>query len=124
MTRTYRAPELTIEAAHVEAFALAIGADPGRGVPPTYAAVYALSTTARQLFEDPDAKVDFAHLVHAEQEFEWERHPEVGETVHAIGRVTSDRERRGLRFIGFETDCSGADGLPFCRSKALFVIRP
>jgi N-terminal half of MaoC dehydratase len=123
LTKSYEALGFSVEAHDVDAFAQAIGADPRRGVPPTYAAVYALATTARQLFEDPDAKVDFAHLVHAEQEFEWERHPEVGETVNAIGRVTSDNERRGIRFIGFETECKDAEGSPICRSKALFVIR-
>ena len=123
MTRTYEAHHFKIETADVEAFAYAIGADPRAGVPPTYAAVYALSTTARQLFDDPEAKVDFAHLVHAEQEFEWQRHPEMGETISALGRVISDSDRRGMRFITFETECKDAEGGPICRSKALFVIR-
>lgn len=108
----------------MEAFARAIGADPGAGVPPTYAAVYALGTTAPQLFEDAEAAVDVARLVHAEQEFSWDRHPEVGETLEAAGRVTSDLDRRGLRMIGFETDCRDSSGRPLARSRALFVIRP
>lgn len=106
------------------AFARAIGADPDAGVPPTYAAVYALGTTAPQLFADEAAKVDFARLVHAGQEFSWERHPEVGETVTARGRVVSDTERRGMRFLTFETSVTDAEGRPLCRSEALFVIRP
>jgi hypothetical protein len=106
----------------VAAFARALDAEPGGGVPPTYAAVYALGTTAAQLFEDPDAAVDFAGLLHAEQEFTWERHPEVGETVTSQGRVAADVERRGMRFITFETDVTAA-GEPVCRSRALFVIR-
>ena len=56
------------------------------------------------------------------QEFEWERHPEVGETVTSQGRVAADVERRGMRFITFETDVT-AGGTPVCRSRALFVIR-
>ncbi len=110
-----------IEASHVEAFARALGADPADGVPPTYAAVYALGTTARQLFEDPEAAVDFARLLHREQEFEWQRQPEVGEMVTAQGQVTSDVERRGIRFIALESSVS-AGGAPFCRSRAVFVI--
>ena len=104
-------------------FARAVSADPDAGVPPTYAAVYALSTTARLLFADPEAHVDFSHLVHAEQEFEWERHPEVGETISATGKVTSDSDRRGMRFIGFESRCTDSSDRPICRSRALFVIR-
>ncbi len=106
------------------AFARAIDADPAAGVPPTYAAVYALWTTAPQLFGDAVAAVDFGRLVHAEQEFAWERHPEVGESVKATGRVAADIERRGARFITFETAVSAADGSALCSSRALFVVRP
>ena len=105
------------------AFARALGVGPAAGVPPTYAAVYALGATAPQLFEDEDAGVDFGRLLHAEQEFEWERQPQVGETVTARGRVTTDLERRGARFITFETDVT-VDRERLCRSRALFVVRP
>lgn len=104
------------------AFARALGEDAAEGVPPTYAAVYALWATAPQLFEDPEAAVDLANLLHAEQAFEWQRHPQVGETVTSQGRVAADVERRGMRFITFETDVTAA-GEPVCRSRALFVIR-
>ncbi len=112
-----------IEPERVEAFARSVGADPADGVPPTFATVYALGATAPQLFGDEEAAVDFAHLLHAEQEFEWHRHPRVGETVTSRGRVASDVSRRGMRFISFETDTSDASGQPICRSRALFVIR-
>ena len=120
--REYPPVELTIEADRVAAFARALGLDPGEGVPPTYAAVYALGSTAPQLFADEEAGVDFANLLHAEQEFEWERQPEVGETVIARARVSSDSERRGVRLIRFETLVT-AGGSPLCRSNALFVVR-
>lgn len=106
----------------MEDFARAVGADPARGVPPTFAGVYALGATAPQLFQDPEAAVDFANLLHAEQEFEWTRHPEVGETVVSQGRVVADQRRRGMRFLGFETSVS-CRGQPICRSRALFIIR-
>ena len=113
--------ELDIERA--AAFARAIGADPAAGVPPTFAGVYSLGATAPQLFEDPEAAVDFAKLLHAEQEFEWTRQPEPGETVTSQGRVASYMTRRGMRFVSFETETTGADGVPICKSRALFVIR-
>jgi hypothetical protein len=106
----------------VAAFARSLGLDPADGVPPTYAAVYALGATAPQLFGDEEAAVDFANLLHAEHEFKWERHPEVGETVVAQGRVASDVERRGTRLIRFETAVTAA-ARPLCRSSALFVVR-
>ena len=118
----YPPVEFTIEVDHVAAFARALGTDPADGVPPTYAAVYGLGPTAVQLFADPEAAVDYANLLHAEQEFEWERHPLVGETVTSCGRVSADVERRGMRFITFETDVTAGDE-PLCRSRALFVVR-
>jgi acyl dehydratase len=121
--RTYPAVKFEIELEHVERFARAIGADPADGVPPTFAAVYALWTTAPQLFADEEAAVDFSKLLHAEQEFAWTRHPRVGETVTSRGRVASDADRRGMRFVNFETDTFDETGAPVCRSRALFVIR-
>jgi hypothetical protein len=120
--KEYPPVESTLDADRVAAFARSLGQDPADGVPPTYAAVYALGTTAPQLFDDPEAEVDFSHLLHAEQEFEWDRHPRVGETVAAQARVVSDQERRGMRFLTFETRCT-VGGEPLCRSRALFVIR-
>jgi len=121
--RTYPAVRFEIELDAVAAFATAIGADPADGVPPTFAAVYSLGVTAPQLFGDDEAAVDFANLLHAEQEFEWQRHPLVGETVISRARVASDTSRRGMRFVSFETDTTDEQGAPLSRSRTLFVIR-
>src|SRR5713226_6133316 len=104
MERTYPPVRFEIKPERAAAFALAIGADPAAGVPPTFAAVYSLGATAPQLFGDEDAAVDFARLLHAEQEFVWARHPKPGETVTSRGRVVSDINRRGMRLLTFETD--------------------
>jgi hypothetical protein len=122
--RAYPSVTFEIEPARAAAFARAIGADPEAGVPPTFAAVYSLGVTAPQLFGDPDAAVDFARLLHAEQEFTWTRHPLPGETVSSQGHVSSDVSRRGMRFVSFETETTDTAGEPLCRSRALFVIRP
>ena len=121
--RTYPAVRFEIDSERVADFARAIGADPADGVPPTFAATYALEATVPQLFGDEEAAIDFARLLHAEQEFEWRRHPRVGETVTSRGRVASDTNRRGMRFVSFETDTTDDQGSPVCRSRALFVIR-
>ncbi len=121
--RTYPAVTFDIDPARVDAYARAIGADPADGVPPTFAAVYSLGATAPQLFGDPEAAIDFARLLHAEQEFVWSRHPKPGETVSSQGRIDTDISRRGMRFVTFETQTRGAGGDEICRSRALFVIR-
>lgn len=121
--KQYDPVTVDLDAEHVAAFAWAIGADPAEGVPPTYAAVYCLGATAPQLFGDEEAGVDFARLLHAEQEFSWERHPSVGDTVTSQARVSSDIDRRGMRFVTLETDTRDAGGRALCHSRALFVIR-
>jgi hypothetical protein len=121
--RTYPPVSFQIEPDRVEAYARAIGADPADGVPPTFAAVYSLGATAPQLFGDAEAAVDFARLLHAEQEFTWARHPRLGETVTSRGHVASDVSRRGMRFVTYETETTDGAGIPLCRSKALFVVR-
>jgi hypothetical protein len=121
--RTYPPVSFQIEPERAAAFARAIGANPEAGVPPTFAAVYSLGVTAPQLFGDPDAAVDFARLLHAEQEFTWTRHPRPGESVSSQGHVASDVSRRGMRFVSFETETTDSAGEPLCRSRALFVIR-
>ena len=121
--RTYAPVKFSIGGERVEAFAKAIGANPADGVPPTFAAVYSLGVTGPQLFGDQEAAIDFGKLLHAEQEFEWTRHPRVGETVESRGHVASDISRRGMRFVTFETETVDADGSSLCRSRALFVIR-
>ena len=97
--KQYPPVAVEIEADNVAEFAWSIGADPHDGVPPTYAAVYCLGATASQLFGDEEAAVDFSRLLHAEQEFDWTSHPEVGDKVHSQARVTSDINRRGMRFV-------------------------
>jgi len=121
--KTYTAVTFEIDKERVAAFARAIGGNPAGGVPPTFAAVYSLGATAPQLFGDPEAAIDFAKLLHAEQEFAWARHPEPGETVTSQGRIASDVSRRGMRFVSFETETKGANGQDICKSRALFVIR-
>lgn len=121
--KRYDPVTVDIDAEHVAAFAWAIGADPADGVPPTYAAVYCLGATAPQLFGDDQADIDFGRLLHAEQEFVWEKHPSVGENVTSQATVTADQTRRGLRFVTLETDSKSKDGAQLCHSRALFVIR-
>lgn len=120
--KSYPPVASVIEAERVRAFAEAIGADPAAGVPPTYAAVYALFATATSLYGDPDAAIDFRRLLHSEQEFSWERHPEVGDKVVAAGRVAEDVDRRNLRLLTYDTDVSSG-GRAVCTSRMVNVIR-
>jgi primosomal replication protein N len=120
--KQYEAVELETDAERVRAFADAVGADPDAGVPPTFAFV-GVFHTGMQMALDEDAKVNIAMLVHGEQEFTWARHPEVGEKLTAQGRIASDDDRRGLRFLTLETEINDAEGRPVVSSRMLDIIR-
>ena len=120
--KQYEPVEFETEAARVRAFAEAVGADPEAGVPPTYAFV-AVFHAGMQMVLDEEAKVNLAMLVHGEQEFTWERHPEVGETFTAQGRIASDDDRRGMRFLTLSVDIKDPGGKPVVASRMLDIIR-
>ena len=120
--KQYEAVPFETEADRVRAFAEAVGADPDAGVPPTYAFIGTFQTGAQMIF-DEDAKVNLAMLVHGEQEFTWERHPEVGEQLTAQGRIASDDDRRGMRFLTLETEIKDAEGRRIAGSRMLDIIR-
>ena len=120
--KRYEPVEFETDEARVRAFAEAVGADPDAGVPPTYAFIGTFETGAQMIF-DEDAKVNLAMLVHGEQEFTWERHPEVGEKLTAQGRIASDDDRRGLRFLSLETEIKDREGKPVVTSRMLDIIR-
>jgi MaoC dehydratase-like protein len=120
--KQYEPVSFETDEARVRAFAEAVGADPDAGVPPTYAFIGTFETGAQMIF-DEDAKVNLAMLVHGEQEFTWERHPEVGEKLSAQGRIASDDDRRGMRFLTLETAINDSDGKPVVTSRMLDIIR-
>lgn len=119
---TYAPVPFATERQRVAAFARAVGADPEAGVPPTYAFV-GVFASAINVVLDPALQVNVGMLVHGEQEFTWERHPEVGEDLTAETAIGGDEQRRGLRFLRLETEVKDAEGRPAVRSRMLNVIR-
>jgi len=105
--RTYPPVAFQIEADRAAEFARAIGADPTAGVPPTFAAVYSLGVTAPQLFADTLAAVEFARLLHAEQDMEFLAPLRPGDEITTVAKVASIEARPGGEAA------QGADGRLF-----------
>ena len=72
-------------------------------VPPTFltAAEFAAFPA---VIADPDLALDFARVVHGEQEYEWRRPLRVGETLTARSRIASAKVRGSLGFLTIETE--------------------
>jgi acyl dehydratase len=124
--------EITVEPASVFAYVQAIGdrnpAYPqtpddaaGKVAPPGYAAVYALGAGSLSLLS---AGIAPSRLIHAGQEFTWERAVRMGEKLTARGRIAEVSRKRSLQFVSAEVVVSDADGHPVCRSLATILVLP
>lgn len=66
--------------------------------------------------------IQMQDLLHAEQEYRWERALVVGDAPRVRTWLAESRERRGMRFVVFETAVETEDG-PIGGSRTLFVVR-
>lgn len=122
--------DLPIEKDHVRRFALAVGEDnpifydddaareagfPAPIAPPTF--------TVTQIFQVPreererrlGANLDYARVLHGEQEFVYKRLPFVGETLKGRMRIAKDFEKEGgrggtMRFVTYESVFTDVEG--------------
>ncbi len=89
---------------------------------PSFAAVYAL-LGARNLFFDPEIKINMAMLVHGEQEFEWYRPARPGDVMTVTGKITEIYEKKDLDFVVYEARAVNQEDELVCVARATFVIR-
>ncbi len=122
--------ELPVTAEKVADFALAVGEDnqiffdadvarhdgfPAPVAPPTF--------TVTQIFQIPreerekrlGANLDYARVLHGEQEFIYERLPVAGETLRGTLRIAKDFVKEGkrggsMRFVTYESTFTDAEG--------------
>ena len=123
--------DLPVAEDHVKRFAAAVGEEnnplyfdpqaaqemglPGAIAPPTF--------TVTQIFQVPrddreqrlGANLDYARVLHGEQEFVYKRLPAAGETLKGTMRISKDFEKEGkrggsMRFVTYETVFTDAGG--------------
>ena len=122
--------QLPVDAERVIQFATAVGEDndvffdaeaaralgfPNALAPPTF--------TVTQIFQVPrderesrlGANLDYARVLHGEQEFIYERLPVAGETLTGTMRIAKDFEKEGkrggkMRFVTYESRFTDAEG--------------
>ena len=66
--------------------------------------------------------IQMPNLLHAEQESRWDRPLVVGDAPRVRTWLAESRERRGMRFVVFETAVETEEG-PIGGSRTLFVVR-
>jgi acyl dehydratase len=90
--------------------------------PPMFAVVYSLPAVWPLLF-DPEIGIDFAHLVHGGQEFEWGPLVVAGDEITTTSSVKDVSERRGIGFYAFESASVNRAGQTVCTGLWTNIVR-
>jgi hypothetical protein len=124
----------TVAAEHVAAFADALGDGDSRYrgadavAPPTYPIAFMIQAMAGGADAFGELGLNFATLVHGEQEFEYVRPIRVGETLTLTGRIADVYEKRSsgggiLDFVVLETEATDAESRPVFWSRNVLISR-
>ena len=88
-----------------------------------FAVVYQGRSITQALF-DPELGIDFAHLVHGEQAFRWERLAVAGDELTTTLTVSDISERMGMGFFAFATESVNQRGEVVCTGLWTNIVRP
>ena len=132
----------TVTAEHIAAFARALGdpdplyVDPAaaaRGpfegivAPPTYPIAFMIEAMSGGMETFLELGLNFATLVHGEQEFEYRRPIRAGETLALTGRIADVYEKTGgsgtLDFVVLETEARDTTGAQVFFSRNTLISR-
>ncbi len=119
--KSYPERRFTVGREDVERFARAVGAS-GRIVPPTFATAAEFASFP-DIIGDPELDLDFSRVVHAEQEYEFERRLRIGETVVVRSRIAGARAKGGQAFLTIETTLVDDDGTTVATARATMLER-
>lgn len=103
---------------------LFIDASRPRGIlaPPMFGVKYAGPSIA-QAFFDPDFQVNFARLVHGEQDMEFLEPVRPGDVITTVGRIASAEEKSTGEIFVLELNSKNQKDRPVLRCLATFFIR-
>jgi len=91
--------------------------------PPMFAVVYQGRAVTRAMF-DPELGIDFAHLVHSEQEFRWDGLAVAGDELTTTLTVADISEKIGIGFYAFATESVNQRGETVCAGTWTNIVRP
>ncbi len=119
--KEYAALPFSVEEDGVRRFAAAVGEE-GASVPPTFATAAELAALA-QVVGDPELHMDFARVVHGEQEYEWDRPLSIGDVLSVAPRIAEIRARAGHEFLVVETQMRDAAGERVLLARSTLIAR-
>jgi len=90
--------------------------------PPTFAIVIT-GAASDQLLADPDLGIDFSHVVHGEQQFEYARPIHAGDVLTTTLTLEDVRTVAGNYMITSRADLTSADGEHVAAARTMIVVR-
>jgi acyl dehydratase len=89
--------------------------------PPTFTMVVQAETVER-LLHDPELGIEYSHVVHGEQRFEFSRPVRAGDVLDTAVTIEAVRNVAGNRMITYRSDITSA-GEPVVVARCLIVVR-
>jgi hypothetical protein len=120
--KTYPSQAFLLDADRVASFGRAVR-HPGDGVPPTIVTAPELAAGLANVVGDPELGIDLVHVVHGEQEYEWERPLVIGEILTASATIESIRTKGGLGFLTLRTDLFDETGRVVVVARSTLIVR-
>lgn len=119
--KTYPPQAFRVEAARAAAFAAAVGHERA-DVPPTFVTAAEFAMLA-DVIADRELGLDYARVVHGEQEYEWGRVLRAGETLTAETTIDDIRAKGGLEMLTIRTELRDETGRPVVVSRNTLIVR-
>jgi len=120
--KAYPPVRFRVDEDHVARFAAAVG-DDGSSVPPTFVTVPEIAAGLVRAIADTELGLDFARVVHGEQEYEWSRPVRAGETLEVRATIESIRAKGGHEFLTLRTRMLDEDGEEVVSARSSLVVR-
>ncbi len=135
--KEYQEVSFTVERDRVVQFADAIGEDnplfrdidaaKSRGygeqlAPPTFVTVMQIMTSG-QVVLDQDLGLNYALVVHAEQEYQWHRPVQVGDVLSAVPRIADIYAKGSNEFLVIEADIKDPSGQTVVLARTTLLSR-
>jgi N-terminal half of MaoC dehydratase len=109
-----------VDPVRLDAFRRAVGVS--TGIPPTYLTVAEFQVFPR-VIDDPVLELDFARVVHATQEYAFDRPLREGETLTIHSRIGSIRIRGATAFVTVETALRDTVGAIVATARSTLIER-
>jgi len=120
--KMYPAKRFEVAPERVQVFANAVG-HPGDGVTPTFVTAPEIAAGLAHVLVDPDLGLDLARVLHGEEQYEWFRPLEPGETVTATATIEDIRGRSSLEFLTLRTEIRDASSSLVCLARSTLIHR-